>query len=696
MADKRIHELVETSDKSGKYIAVDEAGLSEALKYDTDNLLDKAQTDVLYVKLTGNETVNGVKTWNNQGIFEAGIIVNAGGINVTGNSIVAGTFESITGGYTIKLNGQILDFDRAGANYITCSTTLGYLLFVTNGLSPSSANANLVLKASGESYFNNKLAVNYSATANAELHIQGNGIFGNQSTFVNVGGTYRIQIATTTTNGFGVLYLGGNRTDQNAVGQVIFTNLASSASGKRIAGIYGNNATDPDAGNLQFYCADQFGNFGRKMIITDEGHVGIGIVNPADKFVVYDATEDIGILIKRNVGTSQIRTGYIRFESDAAGRYAEISGKRETASTRHGLRFFYFNVTSLLGMTLDSSGRIGIGTETPAEILHIKSVGNATVQILDTGAANTYLQFQNATVGKWYIGYTSVGATGFGFLNGSGQLKLILTQDGNLGIGTDSPGTKLHVAGDIWANTHLRSSTTTVMVSPISTGSCYFRPDGKDSATGQSSFTTVAGSIGTPLTILGHVGINTPYSTGTQILTLENDLSYLAWSDFPTTLPANRGIAVNRAAANYGSNDYTAIYLMARGSSGNSSYGVIAVQSEGTGLASRMNFMLRGSTTTDYRTPFKMDAIGKFWFQTKDSDEDVKIHLVQGSTTIWTLGYVYGQTCFQIHSGTGFASLSSADFSISNGGLIYMGNITEAAGTHALRYNPTTGLVTYN
>ena len=85
MADKRIHELSLTSDKSGKFLALDEAGLPEALRFSADSLIDKAFTDTLYVKLAGDETVNGVKTWVNNGIFQAGITVSLGGIDVTGN-----------------------------------------------------------------------------------------------------------------------------------------------------------------------------------------------------------------------------------------------------------------------------------------------------------------------------------------------------------------------------------------------------------------------------------------------------------------------------------------------------------------------------------------------------------------------------------------------------------------------------------
>ncbi|MCK4909895.1 MAG: hypothetical protein KAS70_08345, partial [Planctomycetes bacterium] len=202
--DKRIHELSTTTDKVGKFLALDEAGLSEAQKFSADSLIDKAFTDMLYVKLAGDETVNGIKTWNNQGIFGAGILINLGGIDVTGLSsfdgitvatgnltvttlaaagadelvfadsaglfktsgnltyngtelTVLGTFSSTSGGFTQRMDGSQFTMSRNSANYIRCSTAAGYFVFITNGLATSTANANLVMLANQESYFNNNL-----------------------------------------------------------------------------------------------------------------------------------------------------------------------------------------------------------------------------------------------------------------------------------------------------------------------------------------------------------------------------------------------------------------------------------------------------------------------------------------------------------------------------------------------------------
>ncbi len=80
--EKRIYELNEVGDKSGLYFVLDDASLPEAVKYDADNIIDKAYTDTLYVKLSGNETVNGVKTWVNQQVLQNGADITGGNISI--------------------------------------------------------------------------------------------------------------------------------------------------------------------------------------------------------------------------------------------------------------------------------------------------------------------------------------------------------------------------------------------------------------------------------------------------------------------------------------------------------------------------------------------------------------------------------------------------------------------------------------
>ena len=74
---------------------------------------------------------------------------------------------------------------------------------------------------------------------------------------------------------------------------------------------------------------------------------------------------------------------------------------------------------------------------------------------------------------------------------------------------------------------------------------------------------------------------------------------------------------------------------------------------------------------------------------------DTAIWFRESSTAKAIMGYDTGINAFQIHTGTAFTSLAAADFSITDAGEIYMGNLDVASNTNYLRHNTTTGEVTY-
>jgi drug/metabolite transporter superfamily protein YnfA len=75
---------------------------------------------------------------------------------------------------------------------------------------------------------------------------------------------------------------------------------------------------------------------------------------------------------------------------------------------------------------------------------------------------------------------------------------------------------------------------------------------------------------------------------------------------------------------------------------------------------------------------------------------DAKISFSQVTTVQYIAGYDASFDQFQIHSGSVFTSAASGDFTIEPDGAVYMGNLAAAVGTHFLKYNPTTGLITYD
>jgi len=100
--------------------------------------------------------------------------------------------------------------------------------------------------------------------------------------------------------------------------------------------------------------------------------------------------------------------------------------------------------------TFPSSGNVGIGTTSPGSLLHLKGpTGGLHLQIEGTTAGgNAWNQIGNTT--RSYLfgvrGDTSDNFTIFD--NNAGVDRFSITTAGNVGIGTTSPTTKLHVVGD--------------------------------------------------------------------------------------------------------------------------------------------------------------------------------------------------------------------------------------------------------
>ena len=103
-------------------------------------------------------------------------------------------------------------------------------------------------------------------------------------------------------------------------------------------------------------------------------------------------------------------------------------------------------------LTVSSAGYVGIGTTSPASILHINTgtgTGNANSVILDRSGSSDYSAVSFATAGTidWSIGQNSAGNLEI-FEDGlNSKTRVTVETGGNVGIGTDNPGHKLAVIG---------------------------------------------------------------------------------------------------------------------------------------------------------------------------------------------------------------------------------------------------------
>ena len=110
-------------------------------------------------------------------------------------------------------------------------------------------------------------------------------------------------------------------------------------------------------------------------------------------------------------------------------------------------------------ITLDSSGRVGVGTTSPASPLHVRSGGSGTVALFGDSAANNTLAVTRTTANPSYVALsalTNVGAILAGpalkfettAADGTSAVERVrIDSSGRLGIGTSTPSSLLHIAG---------------------------------------------------------------------------------------------------------------------------------------------------------------------------------------------------------------------------------------------------------
>jgi hypothetical protein len=104
-----------------------------------------------------------------------------------------------------------------------------------------------------------------------------------------------------------------------------------------------------------------------------------------------------------------------------------------------------------------NSGNVGIGTTTPTYKLDILSSSNILARFRSSAAANNQVLFdapagynanltlQQAGISQWYLGNRAANNR-FSFIESTGMLEVFsILQNGNVGIGTISPGKRLEV-----------------------------------------------------------------------------------------------------------------------------------------------------------------------------------------------------------------------------------------------------------
>ena len=104
-----------------------------------------------------------------------------------------------------------------------------------------------------------------------------------------------------------------------------------------------------------------------------------------------------------------------------------------------------------VGVTVDTAGRVGIGTQTPTATLSLNNAGGAAILDINAPLANqSSIYFKNLTNGLDWALYRVDGSRNLSFWNPTGgQAITMLQANSNVGIGVPAPASKLDVAGGV-------------------------------------------------------------------------------------------------------------------------------------------------------------------------------------------------------------------------------------------------------
>ena len=200
-----------------------------------------------------------------------------------------------------------------------------------------------------------------------------------------------------------------------------------------------------DGAGAVFYLVDNdplrfFTNSTERLRINGNGNVGIGTTSPSQLLHVVGSSSGVGLRIDNNATNGRNFFLYSRASS--------------------GIKFSIYDYTSNVDrFGITETGNVGIGTTSPTNILHT-STSSDTVGRFESTDSNAHIRVNDTDDSVYFGTSNQIGFIGVVPTPGSDSLNLDLT-NGNVGIGTTSPVSKLTIIGTTTSAITIQSSAAT-------------------------------------------------------------------------------------------------------------------------------------------------------------------------------------------------------------------------------------------
>lgn len=186
------------------------------------------------------------------------------------------------------------------------------------------------------------------------------------------------------------------------------------------------------------------------------------LVNGGGNTIGTPSTDSGEILI----GSNTAAQGRLKYDRNQGQLYIENSYNDNTTGILFRTKT---SATAVDAMTILGSGNVGIGTTAPGVKAHLYNAsGRTDLRVESVGGDGNYatLQMKGGGSNAWWTIFTNSSAIGGAVDNlafykegGTAGTKMVIQDNGNVGIGTTSPSTKLEVVGTVTCTTLTETST---------------------------------------------------------------------------------------------------------------------------------------------------------------------------------------------------------------------------------------------